>query len=356
MLSYAILVYNEVKEITKLLDVISKTKTNEDEIVILQDSSAPSEIITEIKNICDKYSVDVYTKRPFVGNFAKQKNTLTSLCTKEWVVNLDADEMISDVFIRDIKSVILDNPDIDSIKLPRVNIIEGSSSEFMEVQKNMPGYGWIVNEHNHINFPDFQERVYRNNNIIEWSGEVHEVVVGAKNRSAIPPDYTYQDLFIRHPKTMNRQFIQNYNYLNIMEDSRFTQEGYDGLLYVNYNDDSIDFELDNLQDTVVITTKNKDYELEELKIFIAKNNHKKRILWITNNLTLFLYLKTISKINNNLDVYFLELAETPKESEFFYNFKKIKDNIFRLIYTINIRNSTSIIRNLFNLETKFRII
>lgn len=353
MLSFAILVHNEIKQIEYLLNILYTNKSQDDEIVILQDGKASEPIKNKIKSICDKYNVDVYISREFAGSFAKQKNKLNSLCSKDWIVNLDADEYIDAGFISKLKDLINSNPDIDSIKLPRINIIEGVSSEFLQVQKNMPGYGWFINEHNHINFPDYQERVYRNNGTIEWVGDVHEVISGAKIQSAIPPDYQYNEFFIRHPKRMSRQFLQNYKYLNIMEDERFRQSYPTVSLYDNYKELIFTFDVNSLkEDTIVLTRHNDDYDLESLNI-----KTDKRIIWITDNYQLYLYLLTVQKTNSNIEPYFMEITNTPNESEYYYNIKQVlNDDVVRMIYTINIDNKISLIRNMFELENNFVIL
>jgi hypothetical protein len=356
MLSFAILVHSEVNEIERLLDILNKNKSSDDEIVILQDSTAPENTILKIKTLCDKYNVDVYTKKAFTGNFAKQKNLLNGLCSKEWIVNLDADEYISDKFITSIKEIIKSNIDIDTIKLPRINIIEDASTNFLNIQQRIPGYGWVVNEHNHINFPDYQERIYKNNNIIEWKGDVHEVISGAVNKSAIPADYQFKDYFIYHPKNINKQFLQNYNYLNIMEDERFKQSYDMSVLYSDYKDEEVDFVINNKkEETIVILNKNYDYSFDSLDLLLSDLNNK-QIIWITDNFPLYTYLDSFNKKNKNIQPYFLEIAETPSNSEFYYTINHLKTDIYRICYTIDKNNKTSIVKKLFNLEKNYFIL
>lgn len=370
--SYAILINNEIDEIDKLLSIIkTQMNTETDEIVVLQDSNASDTIQSSIKSICcDKHKVDVYQVREFKGNFAEHKNHLNSLCSKEWIVNLDADEYIQPNFTESLRELIETNDDIDTIKLPRINIINNASKDFLlRAQLKTPGYGWSINTHNHINFPDYQERVYKNVDYISWKGDVHEIVSGAKNQSSIPPDYKYKDYFIIHEKEMSKQFLQNYKYLNIMEDMRFKEEYSTHLLYNNYSDlDFGDVTSNALSsdryksfDTIVITNFNDDYEFDSLSNILTNINSK--IIYLTNNYKLYLYLQLIEKTigKQKLESYFIGVEEISdslfSESEFYFNVSKVLgDDVIRFYYTINQNKKTAVIRSLFNLRSNFIII
>ena len=347
--SLAILVNDEYVELYRLLDIISRTKGIGDEIVVLQDDNCSAEKKIEIKKVVDKFNVNVYKNRKHTGDFSKQKNYLNSLCTKEWIINLDADELISDQFISSIRKMIETETDIDSIHIPRINIIDGASDEFLTHQKNMPGFGWVINEFNHINFPDYQQRVYLNNKEIRWDGEVHEVLINVNNQSAIPAEYTYLDLFIKHPKTMNKQFLQNQRYLTLIEDLRLTTSDLAGLNDTLYDDIKLEIDLMdyNGKDNLIIQL-NDDFSLESLEVVFNTTKHNKlNIIWITDNHLLYCNLLTIPSIKP----YFISLDDTPQNIPFYFKFKetKIKDGI-RYSYTINKKDSDNILLQLFNLE------
>ena len=112
-LSYAIPVKDELLEITKLLNFLIKNKDNEDEIVILFDSENGSKGVEDYlraKSVnAPKFAWHSYK---FDGHFANMKNHLTSLCSGDWIVQLDADEMIGDQFIPWVKGSIEANPEV----------------------------------------------------------------------------------------------------------------------------------------------------------------------------------------------------------------------------------------------------
>jgi hypothetical protein len=63
-----------------------------------------------------------------------------------------------------------------------------------------------------INFPDYQARLYRNKDTIQWKGKVHETVVGASTVSRLPLDKVY---CLYHPKSIARQEKQNELYKSL---------------------------------------------------------------------------------------------------------------------------------------------
>lgn len=351
--SLAILVNNELSELTNLLELLVKVKSDGDEIVVLQDSNCNIETFNKIKHTLKKYNC-VIGERSLNSNFAEQKNYLNSLCSKDWIINLDADELITDTFIESIRELIITNPDIDSIALPRLNIINDISNEFLYAQKTMPTYSFIFNENNHINFPDYQTRIYKNNNIIKWNGDVHEVLTGNTELSHIPPDYTYENLFIIHNKSMYKQFLQNNKYLTMLEDKRFKVNSYDTILMKNYDMVDIDFKLDK-NETQLILEKNKDYSYDSLMDFILQYKGQKKIIWITKNYLLFRYLNTISLSNpETLQPYLLDITNTYNNSEFYYGIIKFNNvngqDVARHHFTINQENYINILEKLFNIS------
>jgi hypothetical protein len=57
-----------------------------------------------------------------------------------------------------------------------------------------------------INYPDYQTRLYRRTSEIQWTGKVHERIVGYNTVSILPMEDVYS---IYHPKNIERQEMQN---------------------------------------------------------------------------------------------------------------------------------------------------
>ena len=126
-ISYSILTHNETDTLEKLLKFLVKWKQPEDEIVILDDYSDDE----KTKQILDFYVSAhdiVFEQRNLLNDFATQKNYLKSMCNGDYSFNLDADEMISRWFMKNVHEIIESNP-IDLIYLPRINTVEGLTEQ-----------------------------------------------------------------------------------------------------------------------------------------------------------------------------------------------------------------------------------
>ena len=201
-ISYAITVCNEFVEIQRLVNFLIEHKHPKDEIVVLYDESNGDE---EIENYLRSHSVNGefnWHKGKFEGHFADWKNKLTSLCSGEYIFQIDADEMVSKYIVENIGMVLQYNS-IDVLKVPRINTVKGLT------QEHINKWRWGVNEQGWVNFPDFQWRIYKNNGEIKWINKVHEVLDGYKTMSYLP---TEEPWCLQHPKTIEKQEKQNEYY------------------------------------------------------------------------------------------------------------------------------------------------
>ena len=92
-ISFAITVHNEHKELDKLLQQLVKSIREEDEIVVQMDITATE----EVKAVVNSYKLTNYF-HPLNKDFATFKNNLKSLCTKDWIFFIDADETLNYYF------------------------------------------------------------------------------------------------------------------------------------------------------------------------------------------------------------------------------------------------------------------
>jgi hypothetical protein len=209
-ISYAITVCNEFIEIQRLLNFLLENKREQDEIVVQQDgaykkSASHTPLTPEmevnlycgnlykegrIKFICD-FSLD--------NHFANFKNNLTDNCSGDYIFQIDADEMPT-TYMMDMIPEVLKHNDVDVLKVPRINTVEGLTPE------HIAKWNWGVNDQGWVNFPDFQWRIYKNNKKITWVNRVHEVLEGYKTMSYLP---TEEQWCLRHDKTIDRQERQN---------------------------------------------------------------------------------------------------------------------------------------------------
>jgi len=201
-ISYAITVCNELKEIQQLVDFLLTHKRSEDEIVILMDHNGTEEVWNYLSTIESK--LGILNRIPFNKNFSKFKNHLNSLCSGDYIFNIDADEIPSENLINNIHELIELNPEVLLYAIPRVNTVEGLTQE--HIQK----WRWNIDDRGFINYPDYQCRIYKNDHGIFWEGKVHERLNIWDN--AIPFPHDTLDWVLYHHKQISRQEKQNQLY------------------------------------------------------------------------------------------------------------------------------------------------
>jgi len=201
-ISYAITVCNEFVEIQNLIPFLLKHKRSEDKIVVLYDSKNGDSKIEEFLRAKSINAEFQWFKDEFDGHFANWKNKLNSFCSGDYIFQIDADEIPNEVLIENLPEILKGN-DVDVILVPRVNTVEGLTDE--HIQK----WGWKVDDKGWVNWPDFQYRIYKNSDDINWKNKVHEVLDGFRTISHLPMD---EDLALYHPKEIERQEKQNAYY------------------------------------------------------------------------------------------------------------------------------------------------
>lgn len=206
-ISYAILTHNEGEYIEKLLSLLTTNKRPQDEIVVVDDFSKDE--LT--KQILEKYKNQIILNyRTFDGDHT-QKNYLNSLCQGDYILQLDADELVHKELIDILPTLLEDNNEIDLFIMPRINTVEGLTQEWAQKWR------WSVNEKGWINFPDWQMRLYRNCDWVKWDGLLHSKIEGYKTYVLLPTEEAY---CILHPKQLDRQIEQNNLYDKIEANGR----------------------------------------------------------------------------------------------------------------------------------------
>lgn len=195
-ISYAITVCNEEVEIKKLLNLLIKLKRNKDEIVVLLD--APKSPPTLLNYLRDHDEV-ILIESEFKGHFSNWKNELNSHCTKDYIFNIDADEIPHANLLKLLPRIVKVN-NVDLLYVPRINTVEGLT------QEHIKEWGWEIDEANRVNFPDYQSRIFKNNSSISWEGKVHETIKGHETYFHFPPII---DWSLYHHKTIEKQVFQN---------------------------------------------------------------------------------------------------------------------------------------------------
>jgi hypothetical protein len=204
-ITYAITVCNELEEITKLVDFLKDKIQKEDEILIQYDENSVTEPVRAYLRILSQMHTDTIKVIgfPLNNDFASYKNNLKNNAKGIFIFQIDADEIPSEHLMENIKDIIEYNKDVDLFFVPRINTVDGLTKQHIKKWK------WQVNELGWINFPDYQTRLYRRTSEIEWSGKVHERIVGYNTLSVLPQEEQY---CLYHHKKIERQEKQNAYY------------------------------------------------------------------------------------------------------------------------------------------------
>ena len=203
-ISYAITVCDEFLEIQKLVPFLLKNKRPQDEIVILFDQkNGDTELLSYLLKFNKLPNVQTWRGLNFKGHFANWKNKLTEYCEGDYIFQIDADELPNELLIQNLPVILESNPDNEVYLVPRVNTVEGLTSEHIQM------WGWNVNDKEWVNWPDYQWRIWKNKPGIKWKNKVHEVLDGHKSYAALP---SQEEFALYHHKDIKRQEKQNLYY------------------------------------------------------------------------------------------------------------------------------------------------
>lgn len=203
-ITYAVTVCNEFVEIQRLVNHLLKHKRTQDNIVILYDAANGDPEIEAYLRTHSQNNEFHWHRGEFEGHFANWKNKLSSLCKGDYIFQIDADEIPNDLFLLHLPDLLELNPDNEVYLVPRANTVEGLTEE--HIRK----WGWHVMGNGHINWPDYQWRIWKNKPEIKWVNKVHERLEGFKTYSMLPADT--QAFCLYHPKTIEKQEKQNNYY------------------------------------------------------------------------------------------------------------------------------------------------
>ena len=198
-ISYAITVCKEIKEIKKLISFLLKNKRVEDEIVVLFDKQNGT---AEVWSYLQNHDIVVEAKS-FKNHFADWKNYLNSLCSGDYIFQIDADELPSLELISILPELLTINEGVEIILVPRINTVEGLTQQHIDKWK------WRVDDKGWVNWPDYQWRIYKNSDNIKWTNKVHEKLTGFKEYSTLP---LLEQYALQHPKKIKKQEEQNHYY------------------------------------------------------------------------------------------------------------------------------------------------
>lgn len=205
-ITYAITVCNEFLEIQRLITLLLKNKRPQDDIVVLVDMTK-NEPTSELLGYLHRLSSSDYitlSEGRFNNHFADWKNHLIESCKGDYIFQIDADEYPNELLISHLPDLLELNPENEVYLVPRANTVEGLTDE------HIAKWRWHVMANGHVNWPDYQWRIWKNIPEIKWINKVHEKLEGFKTYAMLPADT--QAFCLYHPKTIEKQEKQNNYY------------------------------------------------------------------------------------------------------------------------------------------------
>ncbi len=148
-LSVVVSAYNEEKRLGKCL---SSVKGLADEVIVVNNSSTD-----KTAEIARQHGAQVFD-RPNKLMLNTNKNFGFSKAQGEWILNLDADEQVTDELVTEIEELLTHDPEEKGYLIPRKNIIFGK---------------WIENS---IWWPDYQLRLFKKGKGKFAEKHIHELL------------------------------------------------------------------------------------------------------------------------------------------------------------------------------------
>ena len=184
--SIAMITYNDVDCIEETLKNVTPYIKNDFVVVDGGSTDGTLEILKSHKDI-------TLLEKKWQDNFEIQKNFALDATTQEWRLLIDADEQYEHLFWNQLPWHIV-QAEVNAsncVSVPRINIVDGLTKVMVEEN------GWILSHFNWINYPDYQQRLYKRS--CKYVGQTHELIVGDKNPTGIMGQH------IIHRKTLARQ-------------------------------------------------------------------------------------------------------------------------------------------------------
>jgi hypothetical protein len=249
-ISFAITVKNEGEYLAALLNqLVPYCEETRDEIVILADNPTDEYTLSLLAVYDAAPNINIHV-HPFEKDFAKHKNLLNSLCTGDYIFQIDADESLHQTLLKYLHEILEYNANTDLFLIPRINVVDGITNGDLqqwgwqvtkldslvgqkvidptnEEYKMLAAHNLIIEEVSlsqsvQIKYyrpivaaPDYQTRIYKNiPEQISWKGAVHERISGHETVAELPP---LEEWSLYHIKTIDRQRTQNSFYEKLIK-------------------------------------------------------------------------------------------------------------------------------------------
>lgn len=169
--------YNDGEYIQNTLENIKPYIKNKLNIV---DGGSEDNTVDIIKKIIPDDKLN-FKEIKWDNKFDIQKNLSIEMSEKDWVLFIDADEKYEHLFWNQISWYIAESikDNIDCVNVSRINTY--TDLDPFETMKKSEIHRWQVNEFGWVNYPDFQQRLFKN--YCRFEGSVHERIHNSQYES-----------------------------------------------------------------------------------------------------------------------------------------------------------------------------
>lgn len=241
--SFLVTTHNETETLDTLLKDLVEYKLSDQEIIVLDDFSDNKDTL----DIFAKYKKDIsFYQHALNLDYGAHKNYGRSLCKKDWIFQIDGDEVVNKYLLTNLDAIIEKNEKSDVIWVPRINYFLGITDNYLRkwrwrvnflptlkdvavMNTTSEEYEFLANRHvilksesidnfksrveyriPLINYPDYQSRITKNISKIKYERKLHERIVGNDSETYIPPNQYVLSLL--HKKTIQQQLETNERY------------------------------------------------------------------------------------------------------------------------------------------------
>ena len=193
----------EYEDLFSLIHLVKKLKEPKDNMIVILDS-----LLTNDNMISMVHSFDIEPVFYPFDNWNNRWEFEKTLWQNDLIFHLDADELPSYMLLKIFRQPFIDDPDLEMLAVPRINIYTDSTPENVAKMYvgNRPQDFILQQEKAHplkwINWPDYQFRIHRAVKHIVWGSQIHAGPTGYKKMAVLPADVTFALL---HAKTIEHQ-------------------------------------------------------------------------------------------------------------------------------------------------------
>lgn len=206
-IDYHISACDEYEALKSIIPYLENFLSNNDRILLTLDSDTTTK---EVYNLAKSFKNITLLSYPTYRCIKTHFKEYQKHCINDYIFCLSADERPQEFLLTNIKNVLLDTKK-DAIAFPRINIFTDLNEETVKTmyvghRKQRYLLEEPINKSGWHHWPDYQTRLVKNVDYINYSNNLHGGLVGYKNIIMLPAEEKYA---LIHTKTVAQQSRSN---------------------------------------------------------------------------------------------------------------------------------------------------